>query len=88
MALCDGFRFKEDGTDAPIHELVGTLVHRMIPGCLIEAGRTINDFGDGNPSMYGEGFIEDVERAYLWRRLDESGLVCMAHRGDAQMTSR
>eukprot|EP00930_Biecheleria_cincta_P063208 TRINITY_DN4870_c0_g2_i2.p1 TRINITY_DN4870_c0_g2~~TRINITY_DN4870_c0_g2_i2.p1 ORF type:complete len:340 (+),score=64.63 TRINITY_DN4870_c0_g2_i2:28-1047(+) len=74
--LCTGEHSGTTSRGKPFH-YKGSVLHRMIPGLMIQGGDFENANGTGGESIYGRRFPDEGFRDTVTRR----GLLCMANDG-------
>eukprot|EP00931_Biecheleriopsis_adriatica_P031533 TRINITY_DN18482_c0_g1_i2.p1 TRINITY_DN18482_c0_g1~~TRINITY_DN18482_c0_g1_i2.p1 ORF type:complete len:347 (-),score=84.08 TRINITY_DN18482_c0_g1_i2:51-1040(-) len=74
--LCTGEHSGKTARGKPFH-YKGSVLHRMVPGLMIQGGDFENANGTGGESIYGRRFEDENFRDKVTRR----GLLCMANDG-------
>ncbi|EPS96725.1 hypothetical protein FOMPIDRAFT_18340, partial [Fomitopsis schrenkii] len=75
-ALCTGEKSLSPLSDHPLY-YKNSIIHRSIPGFMIQGGDFTKRNGTGGESIYGGTFPDEDLR----RSLDAEGLLCMANKG-------
>ncbi|KZT65872.1 hypothetical protein DAEQUDRAFT_675998 [Daedalea quercina L-15889] len=75
-ALCTGEKGLSHLSERPLY-YKNSIIHRSIPGFMVQGGDFTKRNGTGGESIYG-GIFSDED---LTRPLDSEGLLCMANKG-------
>lgn len=77
-ALCSGAKGKAKGSGLPL-SYKGSVVHRVVPGFMIQGGDFTHGNGAGGESIWGAPFKDDARALKI--KLDAAGLLAMSNTG-------
>ena len=78
VALCTGTKGKAKGSGLPLH-YKGSVLHRIVPGFMVQGGDFTHGNGAGGESIWGAPFKDDKEALKV--KVDSAGLLAMSNTG-------
>jgi cyclophilin family peptidyl-prolyl cis-trans isomerase len=85
VALCSGSHGRSKGSGAPL-SYVGSVIHRYVPGFIIQGGDFIFGNGTGGESIFGKKFKDDPNG--LKGKHDQRGVLSMGNSGKNSNSSQ